>query len=148
MDASYFLYWKECEWAARVHRHGLKIGYVSDAIALHSLSHSTGGEGSRVFEYDYTRNLLRLVAEAGHMSKLGSLRRLLPTLTRRLRGIADPHKLPTLADRLRGIADPHILRSLIMTAYFESLGVWNFYLGRNGHRAGLPPLQVQSSILE
>jgi GT2 family glycosyltransferase len=148
MDASYFLYWEECEWATRVHRHGLKVGYVSDAIALHSLSHSTGGEGSKVFEYYYTRNLLRLVAEAGHVSKLGSLRRLSPTLIRRLRGMADPQKLPTLARRLRGIANPQSLRFLVTAACFESLGVLDFLLGKHGHRARLPSLRVQSTNLE
>jgi GT2 family glycosyltransferase len=131
MDASYFLYWEECELAVRFRRHGLKIGYVSEAVALHSLSHSTGGMGSKIYEYYYTRNLLRLVAETGHVSKAASFRRLVPTLIGRLKGIA-----------------AHNWRLLVTAASFEALGVWDFFRGKNGHRPGLPPLQIQRSVLE
>jgi hypothetical protein len=122
MDASYFLYWEECEWAARFHSKGLKIGYVPDATVLHSLSHSTGGIGSKVYEYYYTRNLLRLVGEVKHLSRTATLLHLLPLLVRRLRGMLVSHQIMLL----------------ITTVRFRALGAWDFLRGRSGHRTGLP----------
>jgi GT2 family glycosyltransferase len=122
MDASYFLYWEECEWAVRFHSNGLKIGYVPDATVLHSLSRSTGGIGSKVYEYYYTRNLLRLVKEVKHLSRPATVLHLLPVLTRRLRGILVSHQIALLTTIVR----------------YRALGVWDFLRGRDGHRAGLP----------
>jgi GT2 family glycosyltransferase len=122
MDASYFLYWEECEWAARFHSNGLKIGYVPDATVLHSLSHSTGGIGSKVYEYYYTRNLLRLVQEVKHLSRPATILHLLPLLSRRLRGILVSRQLILLTTIVR----------------YRALGMWDFLRGRDGHRAGLP----------
>jgi hypothetical protein len=128
MDDSYFLYWEECEWAARFESHGFRIGYVPSATVLHSLSHSTGGMGTSVYEYYYTRNFLRLVSEIKHMSKLESVFRLLPIVVRRLRDISSRRHLKRLVDAAR----------------FDALGVWDFLLSRTGHRAGLPPISTQS----
>ena len=122
LDDSYFLYWEECEWASRVHRNGLKVGYVPDATVYHSLSHSTGGEGSRIYEYYYTRNLLRLVASVRGTSKLSTFVRLVPLFGRRLREIAYRRRFDLLATALR----------------FDALGTIDFFLGRSGRRAGLP----------
>jgi GT2 family glycosyltransferase len=132
MDDSYFLYWEECEWAARFHSFGFRIGYVPSAMVLHSLSHSTGGIGSKIYEYYYTRNLLRLVAEFKQMSRLESVLRLLPVIMRRLRKISSVRHLKRLIDVVR----------------FDALGVLDFLRGRAGHREGLPPVSIPSSLPE
>jgi N-acetylglucosaminyl-diphospho-decaprenol L-rhamnosyltransferase len=126
MNDSYFLYWEECEWAARFQSAGLRIGYVPTATVLHSLSHSTGGMGSRVYEYYYTRNFLRLVAEFKHMSKLESVVRLLPFIVRRLRDVTSRRYVMRLVDAIR----------------FDALGILDFLRGRVGHRTGLPPITI------
>lgn len=126
MDDSYFLYWEECEWAARFHSSGFKIGYVPNATVLHSLSHSTGGMGSKIYEYYYTRNLLRLVAEFKHLSKSESVLRLLPFIARRFRDMASRRHAKRLLDAVR----------------YDALGVFDFLRGRAGHRAGLPPISL------
>jgi hypothetical protein len=128
MDDSYFLYWEECEWAARFHSFGLRIGYVPSATVLHTLSHSTGGSGSKIYEYYYTRNFLRLVAEIKQMSKLESVLRLLPFIVRRLRDISSRRHVKRLIDAVR----------------FDALGVLDFLRGRAGHRVGLPPISIPS----
>jgi GT2 family glycosyltransferase len=124
MDDSYFLYWEECEWAARFQSFGMKVGYVPAATAFHSLSHSTGGIGSEVYEYYYTRNLLRLVSELRCMSKMESVIRLLPFMARRLRDVTSRR---------------YVMR-LVTAVRFDALGIFDFFRGRVGHRAGLPPI--------
>ncbi len=126
MDDSYFLYWEECEWATRIHSSGLKIGHVPSATVLHSLSHSTGGMGSRIYEYYYTRNFLRLVAQFKHMSKIASVLRMLPLMVRRLWDMSSRRHLKRLLNAVR----------------FDALGVFDFLRGRTGHRAGLPPISI------
>jgi GT2 family glycosyltransferase len=128
MDDSYFLYWEECEWAARFHSFGMRVGYVPNATVFHSLSHSTGGMGSKIYEYYYTRNFLRLVAEVKDISKFESLVRLLPSIARRLRDISSRRHVKRLIDAIR----------------FDALGVIDFLRGRAGHRAGLPPISLPS----
>jgi GT2 family glycosyltransferase len=123
MDASYFLYWEECEWAWRFIRNGFQIGYVPDAMVLHSRSHSTGGSGSKIYEYYYTRNLLRLVAEVKELSKFATLRQLLPFLAHRLKEIASRRKM----------------KPFVTAVYFDFLGIVDFLRGRYGPHAGLPP---------
>lgn len=123
MDASYFLYWEESEWAWRFIRNGFQIGYVPDAIVLHSTSHSTGGRGSKIYEYYYTRNLLRLVAEVKELSKPATLYQLLPFLVRRIKAIAFQRKLKPFATAL----------------CFDFLGVVDFFRDHYGPHAGLPP---------
>jgi GT2 family glycosyltransferase len=129
MDESYFLYWEECEWASRIHRSGLKVGYVPDAVVFHSLSHSTGGNGSKIYEYYYTRNILRLVAAVKGSSKTVTLLKLLPLLSRRLREIAYQRRFASLATAIR----------------FDILGVLDFLRGRSGHRAGLPSIRARGA---
>jgi len=129
MDDSYFLYWEECEWAARFHSLGWKIGYVPAAKVFHTPSHSTGGTGSKIYEYYYTRNVLRLVSEFKNMSRLESILHVSPFIVRRLRMISSRRHMKRLIDAVR----------------FDTLGVLDFLRGRAGHRAGLPPISIPSS---
>jgi GT2 family glycosyltransferase len=124
MNDSYFLYWEECEWAARFRSAGWKIGHVPNAKVLHSVSHSTGGIGTRVYEYYFTRNVLRLVSEFRHMSRSESVIRVLPLILHRLRVIASRRQVMRLLDAVR----------------FDALGALDFLRGREGHRVGLPPI--------
>jgi GT2 family glycosyltransferase len=124
MEESYFLYWEECEWAARVQAKGLKIGYVPSASVYHTLSHSTGGMGSGLYEYYYTRNFMRLVADVKMLPRLEAARRLVPVVMRRVW---------TTSSR-------HDLKRLIRLLWFDALGVWDFLSGRTGHRCNLPPV--------
>lgn len=129
MDDSYFLYWEECEWAARFQSLGMKVVYVPAATALHSLSHSTGGIGSKVYEYYYTRNFLRLVSEFKNMSKTETVIRLLPFMVRRLQDVTSRRYVMRLVNAIR----------------FDALGVLDFLRGRVGHRVGLPPISFSRS---
>jgi len=132
MDDSYFLYWEECEWAARFHSRGWKIGYVPSAEVFHSSSHSTGGTGSKVYEYYYTRNVLRLVSEYKHFSRPQGILHVLPFIVRRLWTITSRRHVRRLLDAIR----------------FDALGVLDFLRGRTGHRVGLPPISVPSPLPE
>ncbi len=132
MEESYFLYWEECEWASRFRRNGLKIGYVPDAVVFHTPHHSAGGAGSKIYEYYWTRNALRLVEEVEGGSRSRTLLRLLPMLTRRLREIAHQREFRLLATAMR----------------FDSLGVLDFLRGRSGHRQGLPPNRSRNTASE
>jgi len=132
MDESYFLYWEECEWASRFHRNGLKVGYVPDAVVFHTPHHSAGGAGSRIYEYYWTRNVLRLVEEVEGGSKLRTLRRLRPVLTRRLRDLAHLREFALLATAIP----------------FDALGVLDFFRGKSGHRQGLPPSRARDIVSE
>jgi GT2 family glycosyltransferase len=132
MDESYFLYWEECEWAARFHSCHWKIGYVPNAEVSHSPSHSTGGTGSRVYEYYYTRNLLNLVSEVNQRPKWECVLRVLPIMLRRLPAFASPRSPWSLTETVR----------------FDALGVLDFLRGRKGHRAGLPPISLSNSQIE
>lgn len=124
MNDSYFLYWEECEWAMRFHAHQWRIGYVPGAEVFHSPSHSTGGAGSKVYEYYYTRNVLRLVSEFRQIPRWKSVLRVLPFILRRLRMISSRR---------------HPLW-FIQAVRFDALGVVDFLRGRSGHRVGLPSI--------
>jgi GT2 family glycosyltransferase len=132
MDDSYFLYWEECEWAARFHSRGWKIGYVPAAKVFHTSSHSTGGTGSKIYEYYYTRNVLRLVSDFKNMSRWESILHVSPFIVRRFRMIASRRHLKRLFDAIR----------------YDALGVFDFLRGRAGHRVGLPPISIPSSLPE
>jgi GT2 family glycosyltransferase len=132
MNDSYFLYWEECEWAARFHSHGWKIGYVSTAKVFHESSHSTGGTGSKIYEYYYTRNVLRLVSDFKNMSRLETILHVSPFIVRRFRMIASRRYLKRLFDAVR----------------YDALGVFDFLRGRTGHRVGLPPISIPRSLPE
>ncbi len=69
MDASYFLYWEDVEWALRFKAHGLDVLFVPTARALHDVSSATGGPTSKVYEYYYLRNRLRLVFETSRLTR-------------------------------------------------------------------------------
>lgn len=132
MDDSYFLYWEECEWAARFHSLGWKIGHVPAAKVFHVPSHSTGGTGSKIYEYYYTRNVLRLVSESKNMSRWRSILHVSPFIVRRFRMIASRRHVKRLIDAIR----------------FDALGVLDFLRGRSGHRVGLPPISIPSALPE
>jgi GT2 family glycosyltransferase len=63
MDPSYFLYWEETEWTLRFREAGHHVGFVPRATATHFVSATTGGWGSKIYEYYFLRNRLRLFNE-------------------------------------------------------------------------------------
>jgi GT2 family glycosyltransferase len=69
MDASYFLYWEDVEWAMRFRAHGLQSLFVPAARAGHDVSSATGGPTSKVYEYYYLRNRLRLVHDTSGLTR-------------------------------------------------------------------------------
>jgi GT2 family glycosyltransferase len=132
MDESYFLYWEECEWAYRFQKNGFKVGYVPDAVVFHTANHSTGGIGSKIYEYYWTRNALRLVEEVRGGSKTETLKSLLPLLTRRLRDMAHQRRFASLTTSIQ----------------FDLLGIVDFLRGKSGHRPGLPSKRARHSVPE
>jgi GT2 family glycosyltransferase len=107
------------------------MGYVPEATVFHSGNHSTGGVGSKIYEYYWTRNALRLVEEVTRGSKVDVLRRILPFLTRRLRDLAHQRRY-----------------AFICTAIvFDALGVFDFLRGKTGHRAGLPAIRSHGTTI-
>jgi len=132
MEESYFLYWEECEWASRFHRSGMKVGYVPEAVAFHTGNHSTGGLGSKIYEYYFTRNILRLVEVAKGRSRISTLLELLPLLILRLREFAHQRQFASLATAVR----------------YDILGVMDFLRGRSGHRTGLPLIRERRNTSE
>lgn len=60
MDEKYFLYCEETDWSLRFKAHGYELACDRDAIMTHDVSSSTGGEGSILQIYYYTRNVLLL----------------------------------------------------------------------------------------
>ena len=69
LDASYFLYWEDVEWGLRLQRAGGTVLFVPKARARHAVSSATGGPASKIYEYYYLRNRLRLVHETTGLSK-------------------------------------------------------------------------------
>jgi GT2 family glycosyltransferase len=69
MDASYFLYWEDVEWAMRFRAHGLSVLFVPAARSRHDVSTTTGGPTSKVYEYYYLRNRLRLVHDTSRLTR-------------------------------------------------------------------------------
>jgi GT2 family glycosyltransferase len=69
MDATYFLYWEDVEWAMRFRQHGLESLFVPSARALHDVSTTTGGPTSKIYEYYYLRNRLRLVHDTSRLTR-------------------------------------------------------------------------------
>jgi len=69
MDPSYFLYWEDVEWAMRCKAQGLHTLFVGDARAQHDVSAATGGAASKVYEYYYLRNRLRLVHDTAPLTR-------------------------------------------------------------------------------
>lgn len=69
LEASYFLYWEDVEWGLRLQRAGRSVLFVPSARALHAVSSATGGPASKIYEYYYLRNRLRLVHETAGLSR-------------------------------------------------------------------------------
>lgn len=70
MDPSYFLYWEETEWTLRFKEAGHLVGFVPRASATHFISTATGGSGSKIYEYYFLRNRLRLFKEKTGRTRL------------------------------------------------------------------------------
>ena len=70
MDPSYFLYWEETEWTLRFKEAGHLVGFVPQATAKHFISTTTGGSGSKIYEYYFLRNRLRLFNEKTGRTRL------------------------------------------------------------------------------
>jgi hypothetical protein len=121
MNSTYFLYWEETEWALRMEAKGYAIGFEPGAIAHHESSHSTGGAGSRVMEYYFARNLLRMVRDA---TGAGTLR-----TSWKVR----PHLVERVFDRLHA-RDP---RSALRTARWVAVAYVDFWRHKTGPRSAL-----------
>lgn len=63
MDEKYFLYCEETDWSLLFKEKGYDLVCDRDAVMLHDVSSSTGGEGSILQTYYYTRNILLLCAK-------------------------------------------------------------------------------------
>lgn len=61
LDEDYFAYCEDLDWSARARRAGFRIAFVPGSRIWHKVSRSTGGTGSGVSHYYYTRNMLRCV---------------------------------------------------------------------------------------
>ena len=70
MDPSYFLYWEETEWTLRFKEAGYLVALVPQATATHFISTTTGGSGSKIYEYYILRNRLRLFNEKTGRTRL------------------------------------------------------------------------------
>jgi N-acetylglucosaminyl-diphospho-decaprenol L-rhamnosyltransferase len=121
MDPTYFLYWEETEWALRMDAGGYAIGFEPAAIAHHESSHSTGGSGSKVMEYYFARNFLRMVRDATGDGVLRTSWRVRPQLVQRV------------VDRLHA----RDLRSALRTARWVATAYLDFWRHRTGPRSAL-----------
>ena len=61
LDDGYFAYCEDLDWSARARRAGFRIAFVPGSRIWHKVSRATGGTGSGVSHYYYTRNMLRCV---------------------------------------------------------------------------------------
>ena len=84
MDHTYFLYWEETEWALRFIQRGFRFGFSSAAEVRHLNANTTGGAGTPLYEYYYSRNELRFLAEATGRGRNYLIAQLAPTLVRRI----------------------------------------------------------------
>ena len=122
MDESYFLYWEETEWACRFIRRGYGVGLCPTAMAYHIGAHSTGGAGSPLYEYYYSRNELRFVADITTKGKLSTTISFAPELSRRIASAAYRRGVP---------AGLGVARSV-------TLATFDFWRNRYGRRPGFP----------
>jgi GT2 family glycosyltransferase len=58
LDEQFFLYCEETDWSLEFAKHSWLIGCDMGARFIHNVSSSTGGEGSQLPSYYYTRNVL------------------------------------------------------------------------------------------
>lgn len=63
MDERYFLYCEETDWSLLFKQEGYTLICNRNAVMLHDVSSSTGGEGSILQIYYYTRNILLLCSK-------------------------------------------------------------------------------------
>ena len=70
LDPSFFLYWEECEWMLRFRNAGFTALFVPRARAEHEVSSTTGGVGSKYYEYYYLRNRLRFIHDTTRRSRV------------------------------------------------------------------------------
>jgi GT2 family glycosyltransferase len=61
MDERYFVYYDDSDFVWRMNRHGLRIRYAPQAVVLHKVSTSTGGELSPFSLYYTNRNRLYFI---------------------------------------------------------------------------------------
>jgi GT2 family glycosyltransferase len=61
LDDTYFAYCEDLDWSARARRAGFRIAFVPGSRIWHKVSRATGGTGSGISHYYYTRNMLRCV---------------------------------------------------------------------------------------
>lgn len=61
MDETYFVYYDDTDFVWRLTRAGLRIRYVPDAVVLHKVSTSTGGERSPFSLYYTNRNRIYFI---------------------------------------------------------------------------------------
>jgi GT2 family glycosyltransferase len=61
MDERYFVYYDDSDFVWRMSRHGLRIRYAPNAVVLHKVSTSTGGELSPFSLYYTNRNRLYFI---------------------------------------------------------------------------------------
>jgi GT2 family glycosyltransferase len=59
LSDGYFAYCEDLDWSVRARKAGFKIRYVPASRIWHKVSRSTGGTGSGVSHYYFTRNMLR-----------------------------------------------------------------------------------------
>jgi GT2 family glycosyltransferase len=55
----YFAYCEDLDWSLRARRAGFRIAYVPRSRIWHKVSRATGGTGSGISHYYFTRNMLR-----------------------------------------------------------------------------------------
>jgi hypothetical protein len=127
MDPSYFLYWEECEWTARFLKCGLGIGFEGKAEVDHQTSYSTGGPASTIYEYYYSRNMMRLFSDYSGEG----------------RGKTSIATLPLLMRRVHDALRIYGARRAVTTAWSIGLGFSDFWKRKTGMR---PSLHGRSNV--
>jgi GT2 family glycosyltransferase len=123
MDESYFLYWEETEWISRFMARGFEVGLCPLAKAYHRASHSTGGDGSPLYEYYILRNRLRFITEKTETSKLSVTLNHVPRSTIHVAGILHRHGIK--ASFAAGFAIFMAYRDFWRNRFGERLGLKN-----------------------
>lgn len=121
LDESYFLYWEDVEWGLRLQRGGRTVLFVPKARARHAVSSTTGGPASKIYEYYYLRNRLRLVHETAGLSKGHLVAANWQASARTVAGVL----------RDRGVHDGLSTGRAVVLAYLD------FLRDRNGQRSRL-----------
>jgi len=106
MDEQFFVYYDDTDFVWRLTAHGLRIRYVPEAVVLHKVSSSTGGDRSPFSVYYTNRNRIYFIRKNLHgpkkavalgyflLTRLPQFGRMPPPLARRgWRGVADGFKM-------------------------------------------------------